>query len=171
MHVVLTGGGSQSAIVQDLYLAHQGWLQGWLRKKLGCAFEAADLMHDTFIRVLSGQDAGQIREPRAYLTTVAHGLMVNHLRRKELERAYLQALALLPEPEPQGPETRALVLETLMEIDALLDGLPPKVRRAFLLSQLEGCTHAEIAADLGVSVSSVRQYLTRAVRQCLSLLL
>lgn len=51
----------------------------------------------------------------------------------------------------------------------MLDGLPIAVRRAFLLCQLEGLGHAEIAARLGVSVGSVRQYIARALRQCLEL--
>ncbi len=31
-----------------LYTDHHGWLQGWLRKKLGDVHQAADLAHDTF---------------------------------------------------------------------------------------------------------------------------
>jgi len=155
--------------VESLYSEHHGWLKGWLRKKLGCAFDAADLTHDTFIRVLSREETPALREPRAYLTTIAHGLMVNLLRRRELERAYLDALAALPEASAPSPEVRALALEALMEIDAMLDGLPPKVRRAFLLCQLDGLSHGEIAAQLAVSVSSVRQYLARAMQHCLML--
>lgn len=39
-----------------LYQDHQGWLQGWLRKKLGNALDAADLVHDTYLRVLSRRE-------------------------------------------------------------------------------------------------------------------
>ncbi|QQB35171.1 sigma-70 family RNA polymerase sigma factor [Achromobacter deleyi] len=152
-----------------LYQDHQGWLQGWLRKKLGCALDAADLVHDTYLRVLSQREPGEIREPRPYLATIAHGLMVNHLRRKDLERAYLETLAQLPEPLAPSPEARALALEALVEIDTMLDGLPVAARRAFLLCQLEGMTHAEIASTLRVSVGSVRLYIARALRQCLEL--
>jgi len=40
-----------------LYTDHQGWLQAWLRKKLGNAHQAADLAHDTFV-CLQAQGAG-----------------------------------------------------------------------------------------------------------------
>lgn len=120
-------------------------------------------------RVLSRREPGEIREPRPYLATIAHGLMVNHLRRKDLERAYLETLAQLPEPLAPSPEARALALEALVEIDTMLDGLPVAARRAFLLCQLEGMTHAEIASTLRVSVGSVRLYIARALRQCLEL--
>ncbi|CAL94990.1 sigma-70 family RNA polymerase sigma factor [Azoarcus olearius] len=153
----------------NIYGTHHNWLQGWLRRRLGCALDAADLAHDTFLRVLAGRELTDIREPRAYLTTVAHGLMVNHLRRRDIERACLDALASLPEPLAPSPEARALAVELLLEIDAMLDGLSRKARTAFLLSQLEGLTYAEIAEQLGVSVSMVRKYMLQAITHCLQI--
>ena len=41
---------SQSNIVEVLYQDHHSWLTGWLRRKLGCPQNAADLAQDTFIR-------------------------------------------------------------------------------------------------------------------------
>ena len=152
---------------QQLYSEHHGWLRLRLQQRLGCAMDAADLAHDTFLRILSRRDLQAIREPRPYLATVAKGLMVNHLRRRALERAYLDSLAALPEEQQPGPETRYLLLETLYEVDALLDGLPAKVREAFLLAQLDGLTYPQIAERLGVSLSSVKQYMFKAIRHCM----
>lgn len=153
-----------------LYRHHHGWLQGWLRRKLGCSEQAADLAQDTFLRLLGRPLAiDQLLEPRAYLSTVAHGLLVNHLRRRDLERAYLEVLAQQPEAMAPSPEERALLLETLCEIDVMLSGLPPKVRQAFLLSQLEGLPYAEIAGRLGVSLSMVKKYMLRAMTHCMGI--
>ena len=66
-----------------------------------------------------------------------------------------------------SPETQAILLETIREIDAMLHGLGDKVRRAFLMSQLEGASYADIAAQLGVTVSSVKKYMARATEHCL----
>ncbi|MDZ4357508.1 MAG: sigma factor, partial [Variovorax sp.] len=38
--------------VRVLYGDHHGWLQGWLRRRLGSACDAADLAHDVFMRLL-----------------------------------------------------------------------------------------------------------------------
>lgn len=150
-----------------MYLAHHGWLQSWLRRKLGNACDAADLAQDTFIRILSARNPVTIDEPRAYLTTVAKGVLINWYRRKALEQAYLEALALLPEPEAPSPEQRAILLETLQEIDALLDALRPMVRRVFLLSQLDGMKYEDIAEETGVSLTTVKRHMRDAFRQCL----
>lgn len=150
-----------------LYQQHHSWLRGWLQRRLGHAADAADFAQDTYMRVLESRTPLEdLREPRAFLTTVAKRVMANHLRRRELERAYLDTLALQPEPLAPSPEERAIVLETLCELDRLLDGLPPKVRAAFLYAQLDGMAYAEIAERLQVSLSSVKQYMARAIRHC-----
>lgn len=152
-----------------MYLAHHGWLQAWLRKKLGNPCDAADLAQDTFIRILAARNAVTIDEPRAYLTTVARGVLINWYKRQALERAYLDALALMPEPEAPSPEQRAIILQTLHEIDAMLDALRPVARKVFLLSQLEGMKYEDIAALTGVSLTSVKRYMRQAFRQCMEL--
>lgn len=156
--------------IERLYGDHHGWLLAWLRRRLSCTDRAADLAQDTFVRVLGTRPAAPIREPRAYLTTVARSVLVNWLERQSLERAYLATLASHPEPLAPSPEERLLVLEPLAEVDTLLDGLPPLIRRAFLLSRLDGLSHEEIARLLGVSLASVKRYVRQAFRHCLGLM-
>ena len=154
--------------IGNLYAEHNGWLQGWLRKKLGCSHRAADFAHDTFLRLMLRDDVGALREPRAFLTTVARNLVADHWRRQELERAYLEALAILPEPEHPSPEERLLVVEKLLRIDSCLSRLPAITRRVFLQSQFEGFTYTHIAAEMGISLPTVKRHMSRAFLACLS---
>ncbi|AHV91716.1 RNA polymerase sigma factor, sigma-70 family protein [Bordetella holmesii 30539] len=154
--------------VHRLYAEHHGWLNGWLRKKLGNSFDAADLAQDTFLRVLRHRrELSAVREPRAYLVTIAGRLLLNHYRRRSLERAYEEALAVLPLECAPSPEQRLLVLETLDQIDALLAALPAKTRTAFLLAQIEHLSHAQIAEQLQISVRTVQRHILRAYEQCI----
>lgn len=158
--------------VSELYSAHHGWLQGWLRKKLGCAHNAADLAQDTFIRILASFEKQRhaeldLREPRAYLTTVATRVLSNHYRRQSLEQAYVEALSQMPEAVAPPPEQRLIILETLNDIDALLNALPQKVRAVFLAAQLDGLTYNEISQQLNIPPRSVRRYMALAYERCL----
>lgn len=152
--------------IHTLYSHHHGWLSGWLRKKIGCSHRAADLAQDTFLRLLSREEPVTIQEPRAFLTTVAQRVLANHWRREQIERAHLDVLAQVPEVLAPSPEERAILLETLIEIDRLLANLPLQVKRAFLYAQLDGLSQAEIAAELGISISTVKRHLIRAGTQC-----
>ncbi len=152
--------------VQDLYLDHHGWLQQWLKRKLGCSNRAADLAHDTFIRLFNSNQLDEINEPRAFLTTIASRVLSSHWRREKLEQAYLSALAQQPENYAISPEEQTILLETLFEIDQALAGLPVIVKRTFFLAQLDNLKYAEIAAQLDISVSTVKRYLIRASAKC-----
>ena len=156
--------------MHTFYTEHHGWLSAWLRRRLGCSHSAADLAQDTFVRVLlRPQVLPTLREPRAYLSTLAKGVVSEHWRRQALERAYLETLALLPEPLALSPEERLSLLQTLDEIDAMLDGMSPKAREAFVLSQLEGLTYAAIAERLQISERTVKRYLQQGFERCLAL--
>lgn len=155
-----------STTVEVLYNDHHHWLTGWLRRKLGCPESAADLAQDTFMRVLTARETPTLVEPRAFLTTIAKRVLFNFYRRQDLERAYLDALAQMPEHVAPSEEERAIILQTLVELDQLLDGLPIQVKRAFLLAQLDGLTYAQIGAELGISIATVKRHLTKAAMRC-----
>ncbi|MDH1010011.1 sigma-70 family RNA polymerase sigma factor [Pseudomonas nicosulfuronedens] len=165
----MTDALSQQALHQ-LYSDHHGWLHQWLRRKLGCREQAADLAQDTFVRVITQRKLFELRQPRAYLTTVARSLVIDHYRRRTLEQAYLETLAALPEPVEVSPQMRCIIIETLMEIDALLDGMAARTREIFLMAQLDGLSFVEIGKRLELSANSVRKHFVRAMTHCLVLL-
>lgn len=159
--------GHIATSVEHLYLDHHSWLQGWLRKRLGCASDAADLAQDAFIRLITmPRQFNSPPEARGYLRTMANGLCVDLWRRREVEQAWLQTLACCPEALEPSPEHRALVVETLLEISDMLGRLSQKAAAAFVMAQVDGLTYREIAAQLGVSDRMVKKYMAQAMLQC-----
>ena len=159
----------QSSVERDLdqlYRAHHRWLQRWLARKLGDIHGAADVAHDVFLRLLSAPQSRPIDEPRAFLTTLAQRALFSRWRREQLEAAYLATLASQPQAHAPSAEHLALVMETLVEVDQLLAGLSAPIRRAFLLSQLDGLRQAEIATSMGISVATVKRHLSAAAMHC-----
>lgn len=150
----------------QLYTENHRWLHQWLWRRLGCHADAADLAQDTFLRTWKAGQLDELREPRAYLCLIAKRVLCSFWRRSELERAYHEALATLPEGYAPSEEDLALLREALASVETVLGGLPGKVRQAFLLNRLEGLTHPQIAAQLHVSLSTVERWIKQAVTQC-----
>lgn len=163
-------GSPPTQPLESLYSDHRGWLMAWLQRRLGNSADAADLTQDTYVRLMISGRLPQAGQSRAYLTQIAKGLVIDLHRRRRLELAYLETLAAQPEAIGLSLEQQALILETLIRIDRVLDSLPGKVREVFLCSQIEGQTYSQIASQMGISVGSVRKYMLRAFQACLPLL-
>ncbi len=157
------------APIQQLYRSHHTWLQSWLYRRVNDRCDAADLSQDTFVKLLTHAPPTELREPRAYLATIARRLLLNLYRRRSLEQAYLEALANMPEGQAPSAEYQAALLEALNAVDRVLARLPGKARRAFLMSQVEGFSQEQIAQEMGVTVRSVQRWLVRAFEECIVL--
>ncbi|MFC6296575.1 sigma-70 family RNA polymerase sigma factor [Pseudomonas sp. CCM 7893] len=153
-------------LIGQMFQKDYQWLCGSVSRTLGCHHSAQDIASETFLRVLSLPDPTAIREPRALLTTIARRLVYEGWRRQDLERAYLESLAHSPAPVHPSPEERALVIEALLALDRLLDGLSAKAKAAFLYHQLDGLTYSQIGERLQVSTSRVQQYMADAFKRC-----
>lgn len=162
-----------SCDVTTLYLENHTWLRSWLAYRLQSWGRgvADDLVQDVFLRILTSQErlkADAIRQPRAYLTRLANCVLASWWRRHSLELAWLEALALLPEPLQPSPEQQSVIIETLHEIDAMLDRLRPVVKQAFLMATLDGMKQQDIARTLNIALPTVKKYIHQAYVVCLS---
>lgn len=160
----------QQQQIGTLYADHHGWLQDWLRRRLGDACDAADLAQDTFVRLIvrpRAFDSGPAA--RVYLRTIANGLCIDLWRRREIERVWLETLAAQPEAFAPSAEEQVVVLQALVEVDRMLSRLPPNAARAFVLATACGMTHQEVAREVGVSSRMVGNYIAQAMLHCMQL--
>lgn len=155
--------------VDELYTDHHGWLFAWLRRKLGCAHNAADISHDTFLRILlSPRTLSDMRQPRAYLSTTARRLIIDDARRKRLETAYLEELARHAESGEVAPSAEQVhaSLRTLENLCFALEGLGETARQVIILRYLTGLSQVDIARRLDISERMVRKHLVQGLLHC-----
>lgn len=150
-----------------LYAEHRSWLSVFIQRRMGCPETTADLIQDTYLRILTSGRLPESHDARRYLTHIAKGLMIDVFRRKRIENAYIDYLQQQPEVLAPSVETHALMIEALTQMDALLHKLPANVRQALLLRQLDGLSYQQIAEKMNVSVSSVEKYIAKALRHIL----
>lgn len=163
--------GAAATVIGQLYASHAHWLQGWLRSRTHCASRAADLTQDTFCRLLEQPRLPPLASPRGYLATIARRLLIDDIRRREIERAIADICALQSgEVNLLTPERIAEATQFLDMVARLLDTLPEQARIAFLLRRVEGLSQQEVAAALGVSLATVKRYIALSYASCLSIM-
>ncbi len=153
--------------IDNMYQEHRSWLSMYVQRRLGCPEITADLVQDTYLRLLTKGKLPEQKDSRRYLTTIAKGLVIDRYRRRRIESAYLKLLESEPENVSPSPESHTLVIEALVEIDTLLKKLPLKACQALLMRQLEGKSYKQIAQELEISVSSVEKYVAKALQTCM----
>jgi RNA polymerase sigma-70 factor (ECF subfamily) len=131
-----------------------------LRLTGGTREEASELMQDVFIRAWRGLPS--FRGDSA-LSSWLHRLAVNAML--ESARSTRRRTArVLPMPEA-GTTGVAAVSERpdlKVDLDRAIAALPEGARVAFVLHEIEGYQHSEIAAQLGIAEGTVKAQLHRA---------
>lgn len=158
--------------LKNLFQKHAHEIQRVLQKSGHGADEAEDLTQDVFLRILGAEAPQQADNPRAYLHRTAKNLAVDRYRRKKIaaidaisEERYLE----LADDAP-GPETIVSDRQQLALLQQKLAALPPQMRRAFELYRLQDQTIAEVAQELGLSVTRTWTLIRQAYVQLRSAL-
>ncbi|WP_417578684.1 sigma-70 family RNA polymerase sigma factor [Nitrincola sp.] len=160
---------AQTQAIGELYVAHSDWLSRFIQRRVGCPHTTADLIQDTYLRLLTSGRLPEQQDARRFLTHVSKGLVIDLYRRKRIEDAYLVYLKNQPEYLAPSLEEHLQMIQALTEIDTMLHRMPEKVRQTLLLRQFEGLSYKDIAERLGVSISSVEKYMVKALQACLML--
>jgi RNA polymerase sigma-70 factor (TIGR02957 family) len=138
-------------------------------RMLGSVHEAQDIVQETLLRVHGALERGdEIASPRAYASTVATRLAIDHLRSARVRRETYVG-EWLPEPlltDPaDDPARHAEMADSLsLAFLVLLESLSPEQRAVLLLRDVFDYDYAEIATIVGKSEDNARQLATRARR-------
>lgn len=159
---------AEVSTLDALYRGYHGWLLSWLRRRVQCSHQAADVAQDTFVRLLAAGAYVAPSEPQAYLATVARRLLMDSGRRRRLEQAYREELERCAQYLEQAPSPEQILqaVQMLEAIDRALARMKSRVRETFVLRHLEGLGQGEIAERLGVSVRTVQHDLVEALLAC-----
>lgn len=103
---------------------------------------------------------------RAFLTTVAKGLYIDQWRRKQVEQAWLEAQAQHSLVDDVSALQQATILDALVLLDKALSQLPEDVSEAFIRSQLQGYSYAELAREMKLCERTIKRYVAKALAHC-----
>lgn len=154
------------ALIERLFREQGRALLGFFGKRLRNQAESAELAQEVWARMLEIEDPAAIRDPEAYLFTVARNLA--RRRGAALRRARLESDV----DEPQVAEELAVPFAAGAEIDMqrrtgrlhdVLAELSPKAQAVVALQYWHGQSYEQIAQQLGISTHMVKKYHSQAL--------
>lgn len=159
-----------------LYQQHQAelvhYLQGnWQKSEE----EASDIVQHAFERFMCLAEPHKVEQPRAYLFQLVRNLTVDQRRKQQVRDSHRDQLQATNQENSDGttlnsPERSLLNNERLESLQTVIEKLPAKRRRAFILSRVHQLSYQEIANDMGISVDGVKKHVMRALETCQSFL-
>jgi RNA polymerase sigma factor (sigma-70 family) len=157
------------SLVGRLFSEHRTALQSFFLRRIRSKADAADMAQEVYVRMLRIGDQGAIRNPVAYLYTVANNLVKEHA---VLDRRQASGIDIDEAPAHQDLETLPAFdgdLDTTKRVARLgvvLKQLRPKCRAAVELRFTHGLSYREIAMHLGVSPQMAKKYVAQALGHC-----
>ena len=158
---------TKKALVERLFAQHGATLRAFFYHRVRRRPDAAELAQEVYLRMLRITDIDAIRNPEAYLYTVASNLAKEHrvLEQRgantiDIEDAAELLADLIPASAEIDTERR---IKRLREV---LRQLSPKCQAAVALHYWHGMSYQEIAPQLGVSTHMVKKYQSQALTHC-----
>lgn len=165
------------ALLLDAYLERREALVRFFTLRTGSEAQGEDVVQDIWLRLdaLSPESIPEVRNPVAFLYRLGSNLMLDRMRsqRRETQRddawsrsggEVLGGDFIAEEPSAEDAAWARLKLGRVV---VALESLPEKTRQAFRLHKLEGMSHTETAAVMGVSRSAVEKYVSATLKHLL----
>jgi RNA polymerase sigma-70 factor (ECF subfamily) len=158
--------------LEAVFLSNRDRLLAFLRAH-GAGDAAEDLLQELWLKVAAAP-AGPIARPLSYLYRAANNLMLDRYRSRQQalrrDRHWSEAATTLPGRSDEPSSERRLIAEQqLMIAQEALEALGPRPAAIFRRHRLDGVGQRQIAAEFGISISTVESDLRRAYRAMIEL--
>jgi RNA polymerase sigma-70 factor (ECF subfamily) len=159
---------SEPLSVRELIRSHHTSLMHLLRRRIRVAEDAADVAQEAYIRMLKYEGARNVRFPSSLLFRIAINVAKDRGRSEQVRHAQDQCEfnELEIDSGVASPERELAAQQDLARVYEIIDQLPPKCRRVFLLSRMNEMTYPQIAAHCGISIKMVEKHISHALAIC-----
>ena len=149
--------------------AHGQRLRRFLSTRVRNAADIPDLVQEVFLRLLRINHHESIRNPQAYLYTVASHVLHQHALRDRASSEVVRFSDVIPDLPPSVDDDPAAEVETMQSFEALARSLEEHSPRAYatlVMHRCQGIPLKEVGVRLGVSYTMAKRYLAQALAYC-----
>ena len=146
----------------DLLDRHGAAVVSLLRRLCRTAHDVDDVFQDTAMRAWrSLPRKGRLRNPRAWLLTIAYRSALDHRARRSQHAEFQDG----PDTRLCDPSCQAQHSEEGSEVNAAVEALAEPIRAVLVLHYTGGLTLRETAKAMGISVGTAKSRLSRGLKQ------
>jgi RNA polymerase sigma-70 factor (ECF subfamily) len=134
-------------------------------KITGVRAAGEDVVQEVFIKLwMNKEKLTGVKNFNAYLNTITRHHILNNLRKVAYQQTFLEDLIREQSVNTEKVSDPVLYNELQNLVHRAIQQLSPQQKKVFQLSRTEGLKHAEIAAQLNVSRSTVKDHMVEALR-------
>ncbi|GAA0524332.1 RNA polymerase sigma-70 factor [Chitinophaga japonensis] len=154
-----------AAAFRDLFYAAKDPLFGYACKLCRSRELAEEVVQEVFMKLwINRQHLDETLSIKSYLYTATKHCVFNLLKKAALDETLRQAV-FHRQPVAVNTTEEDISLAELQQWKAkVLEQLPPQRRLIYSMSRIEGLSHEEIAAKLGLSKNTVKDQIVKAGR-------
>lgn len=143
-------------------LPHAAALRARMRRAAGTEADLDDLVSEALARAYGADDWAAVANGRHYLFRIARNVLIDNARRDAL--VSFDSVADIDDRQADSrTESGISARDELRQVQRAIDSMPPQARRVFVLRRVHERSIGEIAAEMGLSVSTVEKHLGKAV--------
>ncbi|GFK95325.1 ECF RNA polymerase sigma factor SigM [Fundidesulfovibrio magnetotacticus] len=142
--------------LEAAWRGHREELKAFILRRVKSPAETEDILQDVFLKMIrSLQGEMRIAQPRAWLYAIARNAVTDHFRARRPTAPLPDDLAALP------GEGGVPLREMAACMAPMLAALPPGLREAVALADLQGLPRKEAAQRLGISLAALKARVVR----------
>lgn len=127
--------------------------------------DAEELVQDIFVKVWENRsELDENQSFNSYLFTIAKNNILNHFRKKAHQQSYIEYIKQHTKLIHTKTEDDIIYSELDAQTKKVIDQLPSRRRKIFLLSREQGYNNEEIAKRLNISKKTVENQITHALK-------
>ena len=127
--------------------------------------EAENLIQDVFLNLWENRDkVVKDSSIKYYLFTIAYNSAISIIRKKVRETHFIEKLKLLQEIYEKPVNIEFEYNELTNKLDDIINKLPQRQKEVYLLHRVEGLKYFEIAERLHISVNTIENHMSRALK-------
>lgn len=158
--------GARARLVERLFQEHNDALLRFLSARMGSYQDAKEVAQEAYVRLLALDTPGAVSYLRAFLFKIATNIAIDRLRTRRSSERTAAFDFFRSNTEDPSAERQASGIQDMELLQRLLEQLPLKCRRAFMLNRFHGLDIPAIATDLHTTERSVRRYIVQALVHC-----